>query len=126
MKRILLSFTILSLLLIYNIYSEMYIINYCEETDYMLEACAEDIKKEAYQQAEITADKLLDSWESRNTWLSVIIGDSDISKAYGNIIAITRCIDDAVYDECLSAIRECQGNIREIKEQNRTSLGNVL
>lgn len=126
MKRILLSFTILSLLLIYNICSENYLMTYCEETIKMLEICAEDIKKEAYTEAEITADKLLESWEKNNTLLSTIIGDSDTCEAYGNIVAISRSLDDSMYDECLSAIRECQGNVREIKEQNRTSLGNVL
>ena len=126
MKRIILSFAVLTLLMVYNVYSEGFLIKYCEETLNMLEICAENIKKEAYSEAEVTADKLLDSWEKHNTLLSVIIGDSDISKSYGNIVAISRCLDDSTYEECLSAIRDCQGNIREIKEQNRTGLGNVL
>lgn len=126
MKRIILSFAVLTLLMVYNVFSEGFLIKYCDETLNMLEICAENIKNEAYSEAEVTADKLLDSWEKRNTLLSVIIGDSDISKSYGNIVAIARCLDDTTYEECLSAIRECQGNIREIKEQNRTGLGNVL
>ncbi len=126
MKRIILSFAVLTLLMVYNVFSEGFLIKYCDETLNMLEICAENIKNEAYSEAEVTADKLLDSWEKHNTLLSVIIGDSDISKSYGNIVAIARCLDDTTYEECLSAIRECQGNIREIKEQNRTGLGNVL
>ena len=126
MKRIILSFAVLTLLMVYNVFSEGFLIKYCDETLNMLEICAENIKNEAYSEAEVTAEKLLDSWEKRNTLLSVIIGDSDISKSYGNIVAIARCLDDTTYEECLSAIRECQGNIREIKEQNRTGLGNVL
>ena len=126
MKRIILSFAVLTLLMVYNVFSEGFLIKYCDETLNMLEICAENIKNEAYSEAEVTADKLLDSWEKHNTLLSVIIGDSDISKSYGNIVAIARCLDDTTYEECISAIRECQGNIREIKEQNRTGLGNVL
>ena len=126
MNRIILSFTILGLLLIYSAYSESYLMDYCEETLTTLETCAEQIKKEVYPQAEITADKLLADLEKRNTLLRVIRGDSDVSKVYGKIVAVSCYIDDAIYDECIVAIRECQGNVRELKEQNRTGFGNVL
>lgn len=126
MKRILLSFAILLLLIGFNIYSEYYLINYCNTAYMTLEVCADNIKKEAYPEAEAAIDKLLNDSENLTFMLSIIIGDSDISKAYGSIVALPGYIDDALYERCLGEIRVCQGNLREIKEENRTDLGNVL
>lgn len=127
MKRILLSFTILFFLIGFNIYSEYYLINYCDDTYVTLEVCADNIKKEAYPEAKAAIDKLLNKSEKHLTFmLSIIIGDADISKAYGSIVALSGYLDDALYERCLGEIRVCQGNLREIKEENRTDLGNIL
>lgn len=126
MKRIVISFIILTALIIYNIYSENYLINFCDDTYVELERCGDNIKKEAYSEAEATADKLLDQWKKRNLVLSVIVGDSEISESYGNIVAISRCLKDGLYNDSLMLIRECQGNISEISEENRINLDNIL
>lgn len=126
MKRIIIPVIVLTALIVYSIYSENYLIDFCDETYLALESCGENIKKEAYAEAEATADKLLSVWEKQNVFLSVIIGDSYVSDAYGNIVAISHCLKDKLYSECLVLIRECQGNISEISEENRTGFGNVL
>lgn len=126
MKRTVISFIILTALIIYNIYSENYLINFCDDTYVELESCGDNIKKEAYSEAEATADKLLYKWEKRNLLLSIIVGDSDISESYSKIVAISRCLKDALYDDCLVLIRECQGSISEISEENRLHFDNIL
>ena len=126
MNRIIISFTILAILVAYGIYSENYLVNFCDESYRDLEICGDNIKKEAYGEAEAVADKLLDKWEKRNLLLSVIVGNSDISESYSEIVAISRCLKDALYDDCLMLIRECQGNISEISEENKLNFNNIL
>ena len=126
MKRIIITFIVLSMLIIYNICSEDYLIDFCDMTYETLEICGNNIKKEAYTEVEATADKLLNEWEKRYLLLSIIIGDSDISSSYGKIVAISRCLKDTLYDDCLKLIRECQGNIREISDENRLNFENIL
>lgn len=126
MNRIITSFIILAVLIAYSIYSENYLISFCYETYADLEICGEHIKKEAYGVAEAVSDKLLDKWEKHNLLLSVIAGDSDVSESYSEIVAISRSLKDGLYEDCLLIIRECQGNISEISEENKLNFDNIL
>ena len=126
MKRMVVTFIILGVLIVYSVCSESYLVDFCDETYNVLEICGDNIKKEAYAEAEATADKLLNEWEKRNLFLSIIIGDSAVSESYGKIVAISRCLKDSLYDDCLMLIRECQGIISETGEENRINLDNIL
>lgn len=126
MKRMVVTFIILGVLIVYSVCSENYLVAFCDETYNVLELCGDNIKKEAYAEAEATADKLLDEWEKRNLFLSIIIGDSDISESYSKIVAISRSLKDSLYDDCLMLIRECQGIISEISEENHINIDNIL
>ena len=126
MKRLTFAFCILLILGFYNWFAEKYVINFCKEIDSILESCAVEIKEEKYSQAEKTVSKLYNLWEERDVLMSVFIGDNYVIEPQKGIISIRLSLKDENYDECLISIRECQGYIHEIIENNRTSFGNVL
>ena len=126
MKRLLASFVVLSLIFAYNLFSEKYVLNYCKKLTANLEECADNIKDKNYLQAKNNVTKLLDSWQKRDTFLSVIVGDEALIEPQKSIISIYYCLEDENYDDCLQGIRECQGYIREIYDNTRTNLGNVM
>ena len=70
--------------------------------------------------------KLYDLWEENDVLMSVFIGDDSVIEPQKGIVTIRLSLKDENYEECLIAIRECQGYIHEIIEINRTSFGNVL
>ena len=126
MKRLISSFVILCLLFAYNLFSERYVLSYCDELTASLEECADNIKSESYIKAADNITGLLDSWQKRDTFLSVVIGDEALIEPQKCIISIYYCLGDKSYDACLQSIRECQGYIREIYDNTRTNLGNVM
>ena len=126
MKRLTFAFCILLILSIYNWYAEKYILDFCDEISYILESCANEIKEEKYSQAESTVSKLYNLWEENDVIMSVFIGDDTVIEPQESITSIRLNIEDKNYKQCLVSIRECQGYIHEITENNRTSFGNVL
>ncbi len=126
MKRLVFAFLVLSLLFIYNYYSEKYVLDYCSELYYRLEDCAKEIKEEKYSQAKSTVSEILIDWEENDIILSVFIGDGSIVEPQKSIISLYQSVSDENYSYCLFAIRECQGYFHEIYENTQTNLGNVL
>lgn len=126
MKRLILSFIILALLICYNLFSEKYVLSLCEDLDKRLEMCAANIKENDLSAAESNISELLDFWQERDIFLSVIIGDQSLTEPQKSIISIYYCLRDENYEACLQGIRECQGYIREIYDNTRTDPGNVM
>ena len=126
MKRLIASFIIIVLIFGYNVFSERYVLSYCEELNSRLEECGDNIKEENYSQAKNNISDLLDSWQKRYTFLSVLIGDEALLEPQKIIVSIYYSISDESYDTCIQDIRECQGYIREIYFNTRTNLGNVM
>ena len=126
MKRLLFSFVLICILIVYSYFTEKYVIDYCSYLDNTLQKCADELKEEKYSSAKETADELMDSWEKNNILLSVFIGDDSVVEPQKSIISIYHSIKDENYDYCLLALRECQGYIHEIKENTQTNLANVL
>ncbi len=126
MKRLITSFIILCLLFGYNIFAEIYVLDYCKKLENNLEICADNIKKKDFSQAQDNVSKLLDSWQKKDAFLSIIVGDEALLEPQKSIISIYYCLLDKNYDSCLHSIRECQGYIREIYDNTRTNLGNVM
>ena len=126
MKRMAMAFALLFILILYTFFSEKYVLNFCQSIDGMLKECALLISQEKYSQAESTVSKLYDVWEENDELLSVIIGDDTVKDPQKNIVSIRLSLSDGNYDECLVTIRECQGYIHEISENNRTDLYNLL
>ena len=126
MKRLTFAFCILLALSFYNYYAERYVIDFCSEIDGILETCAIQISEKNYSQAESTVSRLYDLWEDKDVIISVFIGDDSVIEPQKCIVTIRTSLKDENYEECLISIRECQGYIHEIVENNRTNLGNVL
>ncbi len=126
MKRLSFAFIILLLLVFYSIYAEFYVINFCDNLSGLLENCAGEISQEKYSQAESTVSKLYNIWEEKDDILSVFIGDDSVVEPRKSIVSILLALQDENYDECLINIRECQGYIHDIKENNSTNLSNIL
>ncbi|MBO5937331.1 MAG: DUF4363 family protein [Clostridia bacterium] len=126
MKRLIVSFAVLSLLFVYNYYSEKYVLDYCSYLDSTLERCADELKEKKYSSAENTADELMKSWEKNDIILSVFIGDSSVVEPEKSIISLYGSIGDKNYSYCLLAVRECQGYIHEICESTQTNFANIL
>lgn len=126
MKRLALAFSLLLILIMYTLFSEKYVLGLCEDVDSILQECALLITQEKYSQAESTVSKLYNLWEENDILLGVIIGDDAVKEPQKNIVSIRLSLADKNYGECLIAIRECQGYIHEISENNRTSLYNLL
>ncbi len=126
MKRLIMSLILLGLFFGYNLFSERYVLEYCKEIDSSLEICADCIKAKNFSLAEDTINNLLYSWQKKDTFLSIIIGDEALIEPQKTIISIYYCLLDGNYDSCLMDIRECQGHIREIYDNTRTNLGNVM
>ena len=126
MKRLILAFIILSILITYTFFSERFVNNFCSQATAVLEECALNITEEKYSHAESNASKLYDMWEENDILMSVLIGDDSVVEPQKSIVAILMSLKDENYDECLVTIRECQGYLHEITENNRTTLGNVL
>ena len=79
--------------------------------------CAENIKSKNLTQADKNITALLISWQKNDTFLSVIVGDEALIEPQKSIVSIYYCLLDKNYDSCLQGIRECQGYIREICDQ---------
>ena len=126
MKRLLFSFVLICILIVYSYFTEKYVIHYCSYLDNTLQKCADELKEEKYSSAKETADELMDSWEKNNILLSVFIGDDSVTEPQKSITNIYCSIYDENYSHCLLSIRECQGYIHEISENNHTNLANVL
>ena len=126
MKRIILPFIILCLLMGYHVYCEKNLCDFCDEAVSTLEICAEQIKEEAYPLAQNTADRLLDILDERYVFFSSYAGNTDIAVIYSDIVTLKRYLGDRDTDHCISAIRACQNNIDKLKSTNRTDLGNLL
>ena len=126
MKRLCVAFIILLSLSIYNIFAEVYVINLCDELTVILENCANNIIDKKYSQAESSVSSLYDIWEEKDDILSVIIGDNSVIEPRKSIVSILLSLRDGNFDECLINIRECQGYIHDIKENNTTNLSNIL
>ena len=126
MKRLCASFFILLTLSLYAFFAEMYVLNFCNELSTLLENCAIEIHQEKYSLAESTVSKLYDIWEEKDDTLSVFIGDDSVVEPRKTIISIILSLQDENFDECLINIRECQGYIHDIKENNSTNLSNIL
>ena len=126
MKRLIASFVILCLLFAYNLFTEKYVLDFCDSLNESLEICSENIKSKNLTLAEKNITALLISWQKKDTFLSVIVGDEALIEPQKSIVSIYYCLLDKNYDSCLQAIRECQGYIREICDNTRTNLGNVM
>ena len=126
MKRLCMAFLILLSLGVYTLMAEMYVISFCDELSIILEGCATEIAQEKYSQAQGTVSKLYDLWEEKDDILSVFIGDDSIVEPRKSIVSILLSLQDENYEECLINIRECQGYIHDIKENNSTNLNNIL
>ena len=126
MKRLICAFSILLILGFYNWFAEKFVFNFCKEIDSILEVCSVQIKEEKYSQAESTVSKLYNIWEENDDILSVFIGDATVVEPRKSIVSIMLSLNDGNFDECLINIRECQGYIHDIKENNSTSLSNIL
>ena len=70
--------------------------------------------------------KLYDLWEEKDDILSVFIGDDSVVEPRKSIVSILLSLQDENYEECLINIRECQGYIHDIKENNSTNFSNIL
>lgn len=126
MKRLIASFVILCLLFAYNLFTEKYVLDFCDSLNESLEICAENIKSKNLTLAEKNITAMLISWQKKDTFLSVIVGDEALIEPQKSIVSIYYCLLDKNYDSCLQGIRECQGYIREICDNTRTNLGNVM
>ena len=126
MKRLALAFTILLILVIYTFFSERFVNNFCLEINEVLEECAADITEKKYSRARSNVSKLYNMWEENDILMGFLFGDDSVIEPQKSIVIIHRSFEDENYAECLVAIRECQGYVHEIIENNRTSLGNVL
>lgn len=126
MKRLCIAGVILIILCLYTLYAEIYVISFCDELNVMLEDCASMISEEKYSQAESTVSKLYNIWEEKDDILSVFIGDASVVEPRKSIVSIMLSLNDGNFDECLINIRECQGYIHDIKENNSTNLSNIL
>ena len=126
MKRLILSFTVLCLLFVYNYFSEKYVLDYCTSLDNSLNECATQIKIKKYSSAKESANELIKNWEKYDSILSVFIGDGAVIEPQKSIISIYSSINDENYSYCLIAIRECQGYIHEIAENTQTNFANIL
>lgn len=126
MKRLALAFTILILLIIYTFFSEKFVEDFCMQVDSVLQECAVSITEEKYSRAKSNVSKLYDLWEENDILMSVFIGDDSVIEPQKSIITIKNSLEDENYEECLVNIRECQGYLHYIIENNRVNLGNVL
>lgn len=126
MKRLCMAFLLLLILGIYTFFAEMYVLNFCDDLSGLLETCAMEISQEKYSQAESTVSKLYDIWEEKDDILSVFIGDDSVVEPRKSIVSILLSLQDENYDECMINIRECQGYIHDIKENNSTNFSNIL
>lgn len=126
MKRLALAFTILILLIIYTFFSEKFVEDFCMQVDSVLQECADSIIEEKYSRAESNVSKLYDLWEENDILMSVFIGDDSVIEPQKSIITIKNSLEDENYEECLVNIRECQGYMHYIIENNLVNLGNVL
>ena len=126
MKRLFAAFIILLVLGLYTFFAEIYVLNFCDNLSGILENCATEIAQEKYSQAESTVSKLYDLWEEKDDMLSVFIGDDSVVEPRKSIVSILLSLQDENYEECLINIRECQGYIHDIKENNSTNLSNIL
>ena len=126
MKRLALAFTILILLIIYTFFSEKFVEDFCMQMDSVLQECADSITEEKYSRAKSKVSKLYDLWEENDILMSVFIGDDSVIEPQKSIITIKNSLEDENYEECLVNIRECQGYLHCIIENNRVNLGNVL
>ena len=126
MKRLFAAFIILLVLGLYTFFAEIYVLNFCDNLSGILESCATEIAQEKYSQAESTVSKLYDLWEEKDDMLSVFIGDDSVVEPRKSIVSILLSLQDENYEECLINIRECQGYIHDIKENNSTNLSNIL
>lgn len=126
MKRLALAFTILILLIIYTFFSEKFVEDFCMQVDSVLQECAVSITEETYSRAKSNVSKLYDLWEENDILMSVFIGDDSVIEPQKSIITIKNSLEDENYEECLVNIRECQGYLHYIIENNRVNLGNVL
>lgn len=126
MKRLSLAFSVLLILVLYTFFAEKYVLDFCNDVDGILHDCALLITDEKYPQAQSTVSKLYDMWESNDEFLSIIVGDDTVREPQKSIVSIRLSFEDENYEECLITIRECQGYIHEISENNRISLFNLL
>ena len=126
MKRLICAFSILLLLGFYSWFAERFVLNFCKEIDGVLEVCSAQIREEKYSQAKSTVSKLYNIWEENDDILSVFIGDASVVEPRKSIVSIMLSLNDDNFDECLINIRECQGYIHDIKENNSTNLSNIL
>lgn len=126
MKRLASAFCILLILGLYNWFAEKFVIDFCSEIYDILEVCSSQIKEEKYSQAESTVSNLYNLWEETDDILSVFIGDSTVVEPRKSIVSILLSLQDENYEECLINIRECQGYIHDIRENNSTNLSNIL
>ena len=126
MKRLCMAFLLLLILGVYTFFAEMYVLNFCDDLSELLETCAMEISQEKYSQAESTVSKLYDMWEEKDDILSVFIGDDSVVEPRKSIVSILLSLQDENYDECMINIRECQGYIHDIKENNSTNFSNIL
>lgn len=120
------AFLILLVLSVYMLFSEMYVLDFCSEIRELLKTSAEEISQEKYSQAETTVSKLYDIWEEKDDILSIFIGDDSVIEPRKTIVSILLSLQDGNFDECLINIRECQGYIHDIAENNSTNLSNIL
>ena len=126
MKRLFVAFIILLILGLYTFFAEIYVLSFCDNLSGILESCAAEIAQEKYSQAESTVSKLYDLWEEKDDILSVFIGDDSVVEPRKSIVSILLSLQDENYEECLINIRECQGYIHDIKENNSTNFSNIL
>ena len=96
------------------------------QVDSVLQECAVSITEEKYSRAKSNVSKLYDLWEENDILMSVFIGDDSVVEPRKTIVSIILSLQDENFDECLINIRECQGYIHDIKENNSTNLRNIL
>ena len=126
MKRLILAFGLICILISYSLLTEKFILSFCDNINDTLQICADLIAEEKYSQAEHAVSMLYNIWEEKDDIMSAFIGDDSVVEPRKSIVSILLSLKDGNYDECLINIRECQGYIHDISENNSTNLSNIL
>lgn len=84
------------------------------------------LKAEKYTEAANLAEKIEMSFEAKNRFIGIIVGDEIVDTLHYGIPSIKHLIEDKNYIRALETIRECQHTVEEIPKGEKVTIDNIF
>lgn len=126
MKRFIGALLIAGLLFFMTVFAENKMENSCSDMSLALEICANHLRNKEYDRALETLDSIDVRWHENEFIMGVVTGDITFRSAGIDINTVYDCINDKNYSQALLIIREIQSCFKQVIEDRRLTIGNIL